>query len=138
MTNILPGQLLYIFGSSIFDAALLSWLALLWYRRSVNRLMRAATPDPAAAPVERQDTVAHSPSAVSSPEPGELKLIEEPPDSASRAAAATGPAKIRTISAYSAGAAAFAAVITCLKFWSASPPMLAVAWLAEWWTNLWP
>ena len=42
MTEILPGQLLYIFGASIFDAALLSWLALLWYRRSVNRLMREA------------------------------------------------------------------------------------------------
>ena len=42
MTQLLPGQLLYIFGASILDAALLSWLALLWYRRSVNRLMREA------------------------------------------------------------------------------------------------
>src|SRR5688572_20260199 len=30
MTQLLPGQLLYIFGASIVDAALLSWLALLW------------------------------------------------------------------------------------------------------------
>ena len=42
MSQLLPGQLLYIFGASILDAALLSWLALLWYRRSVNRLMREA------------------------------------------------------------------------------------------------
>ena len=45
---------------------------------------------------------------------------------------------VRLIVAYSAGAAAFAAVMTCFKFWNASPPLLAVAWLVEWWTNLWP
>ena len=45
---------------------------------------------------------------------------------------------VRLIVAYGAGAAAFAAVITCFKFWAASPPLPAVAWLADWWTNLWP
>jgi hypothetical protein len=34
-----PGQLAHVFLISILDAALLSWLALLWYRRSVRRLM---------------------------------------------------------------------------------------------------
>ena len=45
---------------------------------------------------------------------------------------------VRLIVAYSVGAAAFAAVITGFKFWTASPPLLAVAWLVDWWTNLWP
>ena len=40
MNQLLPGQLLYIFGASFLDAAVLSWLALFWYRHSVNRLMR--------------------------------------------------------------------------------------------------
>ena len=44
----------------------------------------------------------------------------------------------RLIVAYSAGAAAFAATITCFKFWTVSPPLVAVAWLVDWWTNLWP
>ena len=45
---------------------------------------------------------------------------------------------VRLIVAYSVGAAAFAAVITCFKFWTESPPLPAVAWLVDWWTNLWP
>ena len=53
MTQLLPGQLLDVVGASILDAALLSWLALLWYRRSVNRLMREAPPAAVAGPVER-------------------------------------------------------------------------------------
>ena len=71
-------------------------------------------------------------------DPGELKLVEERPEAVPHTAAFPRPAMVRLIVAYSFGAAAFAAVVTCLKFWSASPPLLAVAWLVEWWTNLWP
>ena len=39
MGSVLPGQLVYVFFVSIVDAAILSWLALLWYRRTVRRLM---------------------------------------------------------------------------------------------------
>ena len=69
MTQLLPGQLLYIFGVSILDAALLSWLALLWYRRSVNKLMREAPPDTAAASAEwRESSVpSHAPAPSTSP-----------------------------------------------------------------------
>ena len=55
MTQLLPGQLLYIFGV-IFDAVLLSWLAMLWYRRSVNRLMRKVQPDAVAGSAKQQDS----------------------------------------------------------------------------------
>ncbi len=138
MTQLLPGQLLYIFGASILDAALLSWLALLWYRRSVNRLMREAPPDAVAGSAEQHDSPVPSQSAVSPTEPGELILAEERPETLPHTAAIPRPGMVRLIVAYSVGAAAFAAVITCLKFWTASPPLLAVAWLADWWTNLWP
>ena len=87
MTQLLPGQLLYIFGASILDAALLSWLALLWYRRSVNRLMREAPPDTAAGSAERQDSSVPSRSAASPTEPGELKLAEERPEAPPHTAA---------------------------------------------------
>ena len=75
MTQLLPGQLLYIFGASILDAALLSWLALLWYRRSVNRLMREARPDTSAGSAEQQDSSVPSRVAAPPTEPGELILI---------------------------------------------------------------
>ena len=80
MTQLLPGQLLYIFGASILDAALLSWLALLWYRRSVNRLMREAPPDTAAASAEQWDSSVPSRAAAPPTEPGELILTEERPE----------------------------------------------------------
>ena len=138
MTQMLPGQLLYIFGASIFDAALLSWLALLWYRRSVSRLMREVAPAAEAGTVERHDFPVPSESAASPTERVELKLSEERADTLSHAPAVPRPGMLRLVVAYSAGAAAFAAVITCLKYWNASPPLIAVAWLVEWWTNLWP
>ena len=83
MTQLLPGQLLYIFGASILDAALLSWLALLWYRRSVNRLMREV-PDAVAASVATHESPVPSRSAASPIEPGELKLAEERPEAFAR------------------------------------------------------
>ena len=138
MTQLLPGQLLYIFGASILDAALLSWLALIWYRRSVNRLMREAAPEAGAGSVERRDSPVPSQPAPSPTEPGELKLSEQHSEDLVGTAAFRSTGTVRLIAAYSAGAAVFAAVITCFKFWTASPPPLAVAWLVEWWTNLWP
>jgi hypothetical protein len=138
MTQLLPGQLLYVFGASILDAALLSWLALLWYRRSVNRLMRAAPTDKVVGSVEQHESSVLSWSAAAPIEPGELKLEEERPEALPHTAAFPKPGMVRLIVAYSVGAAAFAAVITGFKFWTASPPLVAVAWLVEWWTNLWP
>ena len=40
MGALLRGQLAYVFLTAILDAALISWIALRWYRRSVRRLMR--------------------------------------------------------------------------------------------------
>ena len=136
MTDQLPGQLIYIFAISIFDAALLSWLALLWYRRSVRRLMRqgaanaagtagraAPQPLPPAIPVDHAQS--------------ELALVEEQGRPPARSSVIR-PGFGRLAASYFAGAAAYAVVITALKYANASPPLPAVAWLADWWTNLWP
>ena len=138
MTQLLPGQLLYLFAVSILDAALLSWLVLLWYRRSVNRLMRETPPDALAGAIERHDSSIPSPAAASPIESGELKLAEERDHAPSQHAAVLRPGMARVILAYSVGAAAFAATITGFKFWNETEPLPAVAWLADWWTNLWP
>ena len=48
------------------------------------------------------------------------------------------PGWVRAVLAYCLGAAAYAAVITTLKFAPESPPLPAVAWLVDWWANTWP
>ena len=138
MTQLLPGQLLYIFGVSVLDAALLSWLALLWYRRSVNRLMREVSAEPAGTTAQPQPSAIDDTAAKPPTPSAELALVELRPEMVPGAAAPAWPGSRRVVAAYSVGAAAFAAVITALKFWTASPPVLAVALFADWWTNLWP
>ncbi|HEX7137484.1 MAG TPA: hypothetical protein VF219_06545 [Vicinamibacterales bacterium] len=135
MTDQLPGQLLYIFAVSTLDAALLSWLALLWYRRSVRRLMLEGASRPSTRPDVRPQT---SPPAMAPDDgPGELSLVEE------QARRSAQPSLVRrglgrVAVSYCAGAAAYAAVITALKYTNLSPPLPAVAWLVDWWTNMWP
>ena len=138
MNQLLPGQLLYIFGASILDAAVLSWLALLWYRRSVNRLMRRVSAGAVAGSGEQHTSPISSPPATSPIQSGELRLAEERSEALPRTRAFPTQGMVRLMIAYSLGAAAFAAVVTCFKYWTASPPLPAVAWLVEWWTNLWP
>jgi hypothetical protein len=137
MTQLLPGQLLYVFGVSILDAALLSWLALLWYRRSVNRLMRETSVAERSSTADSQRPRISSPPVAPPIGPVELTLSEESPQAPGLRGAFQPRGMRRVIAAYSIGAAAFAAVVTALKFWTASP-LPAVAWLVEWWTNLWP
>ena len=138
MNQLLPGQLVYIFGASILDAAVLSWLALLWYRRSVNRLMRRVSAGAVAGSGEQHTSPISSPPATSPIQSGELRLAEERSETLPRTRAFPTQGMVRLMIAYSLGAAAFAAVVTCFKYWTASPPLPAVAWLVEWWTNLWP
>lgn len=138
MTDLLPGQLAYVFGVSILDAALLSWLALLWYRRSVRRLMRERGPDavtPSPEPRQPASTIVR-PS--SHDRLGEFPLTEESPESTNVTPAVIPRAvQRRVMVAYAAGAAAYAGVITTLKFTAESAPLPAVAWLADWWMNTW-
>ena len=136
VTDILPGQLVYIFGVSILDAALLSWLALLWYRRSVRRLMRegdAGTTAPHVEPSRRPVL----PAATAAADASGLSLAEEQAATPPRTPLVS-PGMGRVVLAYSLGAAAYAAVITTLKFSPESPPLLAVAWIVDWWANTWP
>lgn len=137
MTDLLPGQLVHIFGISILDAALLSWLALLWYRRSVRALMREAAPGMAGSPAAWFDNSV-APSRAGIAEPGEFTLAEVTPATTARRPHLPRSGMERVVVAYALGAAAFAAVVTTLKFAAESSPLPAVAWLADWWTNTWP
>ena len=132
--NELPGQLIYVFAVSILDAALLAWLALRWYRRSVRRLMRGAAVGPASPPAEAREGGAPATPPL---EPDGFQLVEEQGDVAVASPVARRTASGRVILAYCLGAAAYAAVVTTLKFLP-EPPLLPVAWLVDWWTQTWP
>lgn len=134
----LPGQLAHVFLISILDAALLSWLALLWYRRSVRRLM-GGRGSPGAAPAT-MPTPPPRPSAspgATAPESLSFALFDpawvrpsgkpEPP---------TG--KLRLALAYCVGAALYGAVMTTLKLSGTSPAPPLVAWFGDAWINAWP
>jgi hypothetical protein len=133
--NELPGKLIYVFVVSILDAALLAWLALRWYRRSVHRLMRGSAVGPASPPAEAQERrVPATPPS----EPDGFQLAEEPGDAAAEWPFAQRAASRRVILAYCLGAAAYASIITTLKFLPESSPLPPVAWLVDWWTQTWP
>jgi hypothetical protein len=136
VTDLLPGLLVYVFGVSIVDAALLSWMALLWYRRSVRRLMReGATPPGSAADAARSSGLVDR---APQDEEQDFPLYEEPSGPARYVRGLRRDGFRRVVIAYSAGAAVYAAIVTTLKFAGESPPLPPVAWLAEWWTNTWP
>lgn len=137
MSSILPGQLIYIFAVSILDAALLSWLALLWYRRSVRRLMSEGVPASGSRPAVLAQPAAATTNAAPDGTDG-FSLTEEPAVATGEMPLVTGGTLRRVILAYCVGAAAYAAVITALKFTAESSPLPPVAWLVEWWMNTWP
>ena len=137
VTDTLPGQLAYVFGVSILDAALLSWLALLWYRRSVRRLMRAGAADTGRVPA---DSSPQSKPGAPAPagRPDTFPLIEERSDTPRPPLALRRAGFGRVVLAYCVGAAVYAAIIATLKFTAESSTLPAVAWLVDWWTNTWP
>ena len=136
MRDILPGQLMYVFGVSILDAAFLAWLALLWYRRSVRRLMREGAPKGSGRTIELAPPTSSAETAAA--ESLEFVLREEQPVDVRSASVLSRAGRGRVIAVYCVGAAAYAAVITTLKFMPESQALPAVAWFVEWWTNTWP
>jgi len=132
--ELLPGQLTHVFLISIFDAILLSWLVLLWYRRSVRRLMGkrgSQTPAAGAPPT--------SPPASASGAPQPLAFaLYEPPRGRSPREPLLPPGKRRLAIVYGVGALLFGATITALKLSPMSPTPPYVAWIGDAWTNAWP
>src|SRR5687768_9795571 len=76
VTDVQHGQLVHVFGVSILDAALLSWVALLWYRRSVRRLMREGGAAAVSLPGGLPQSVP-TPRTRPGDQPEELSLREE-------------------------------------------------------------
>jgi hypothetical protein len=133
----LTGELAHVFLVAILDAALISWIALRWYRRSVRRLMRergtpaAANASTAGSPDEPRAAPAAWPLLLT------VALFEEQDASASRRSHHAGIGWRRLWLAYGIGAALHSAVITVffLDFDTSRP---AAVWFAHWWIFGWP
>lgn len=134
--DLLPGQLAYVFLISILDAALLSSLALLWYRRSVRRLMGGRASQ-SAAPAAITTIPPRASADVAAPEPLAFALFEPAPDQPSRAPAPRAGMR-RLAIAYGVGAALYGTVITVLTLGGMSPVPPFVAWFGQAWINAWP
>ena len=132
VTDTLTGELLYIFAVSILDAAIVSWMALRLYRRSVLRFMKApagaAAEDDVAPALERS-------TAADSPAPGLLGPSVQSVRAGRRVA--LPPASRRLAVAYLVGTLVYSGIVTIprvYEIWPVSPGGIA----AILWVNLWP
>jgi hypothetical protein len=134
---LLTGELAHVFLVAILDAALISWIALRWYRRSVRRLMRQpGTPAAASAPVgSAPDNPRSAPAA--SLNPLTVAVFQEQDVPVSRRSHHAGIGWRRLSVAYGIGAALHSAVITAffLEFDTSRP---IADWFGQWWLLVWP
>jgi hypothetical protein len=141
MDGLLSGKLAHVFLVSIFDAALLALAALLWFRRSVQTLMRRRGKDDSeTAATDRQPTSGHC-AQPGMPAVLSFALFEAADKQATAQSPSTAPAtplRRRLLVAYVLGAAAYSIVITTLQFGGEEPGYPWVAWLGRWWENTWP
>jgi len=145
MDGLLTGKLSYVFLVAILDSAVLSWLGLLWYRRSVRALMRQRA-DPSSPAHDRageSTTLAEpretAPSGDAEMSRPEFALYETTGTGARGATPGLSPERRRRlICAYVAGAAVYSIIITTI------PPALSgeslgwVGWCGLCWINGWP
>jgi hypothetical protein len=132
--SLVSGQLSYVLLVGVVDAAILSWLALVWFRRAVRRLMRQRAADGTAT--------APAPGAASMPPDGApsgptFAIFEPDGGRAAQGWLPALPGRRRLLIVYGVAAGLHALVITAFQLAQQSE----VSWisaLARWWVNTWP
>lgn len=133
MTDTLPSELINLLIVSVIDAALLSWIALWWYQRSVSAITSARP-------------TSSGPAEWSPPPPATAVMAGAFPLEAKRpvhaATTEVDPHDVlvsrrRIAAAYTLGALAFAGTITAAKFVE-EPTLKPAAVLALLWVYAWP
>lgn len=131
----LNGELVYIFLIAILDAAILSWVALRWYRRAVARRMaigRGPMPPSTDSPASHAVDLTEGAGATDSP----LRVAVFRTDSADHRR--QWPARWqRIVLAYCVGAGLFSAVVTAAAAVQLDSPRLSQVF-GLWWINAWP
>ena len=135
MTDTLTGELINLLIVAVIDAALLSWIALWWYRRSVIAITSTRA-TPAASSASSLSPLPPAPAVTAGAFPLEVKrpvnaaTTEVYPDDVSAS-------RRRIAVAYTLGALAFAATVTIAKFVE-EPTLTPAAVLALLWVYAWP
>ena len=133
MTDTLTGELINLLLVAVIDAALLSWIALWWYQRSVSAITATRRASPAAdssspPPPVPAFTAGAFPLEAKSGVNAATPEVDPEDVSASRR---------RIAAAYTLGALAFATTIAVAKFVE-EPTMRPAAVLALLWVYAWP
>src|SRR5882672_3937358 len=136
MRALLPGQLAYVFLIAILDAALISWIALRWYRRAVKRLMSEGASQRTDVALAASSAPSPTASATASLSVALLQPMQDAVPIGQRSNE-SGIAWLRLAVAYCLGAALHSAVITAFVLAPDSSHPLA-AWFAQWWVFAWP
>jgi len=135
VTDTLTGELINLLIVAVIDAALLSWIALWWYRRSVIAITSTRA-TPAASSASSLSPLPPAPAVTAGAFPLEVKrpvnaaTTEVDPDDVSAS-------RRRIAVAYTLGALAFAATVTIAKFVE-EPTLTPAAVLALLWVYAWP
>ncbi len=143
MDTAVSGELMSVFGISVLDAVLISWIVLRWYAHSVARLMRqtgAPSPHLQAAEMMQPGASPTGSSVAAVSQAPSFSLFNFGPRSrAGRAVSVVDSRRRRRLMlAYLVGGVLHSSVMTALLGpWDDSASSLA-EWLAEFWTNLWP
>jgi hypothetical protein len=134
MQSVLPGQLAYVVLVSILDAALLSWLGLLAFRRRVRTLMRASGGDASGGAIREPRRAPRQADGV--PPRPEFALFDaaDVPGARLRPAVAV---QRRIVVTYVLAAAMHSAIMTALELGTGAERLSWVAWIARWWVNGW-
>jgi hypothetical protein len=141
MIDLLPGEIAYVFIIAVLDAALLSWLALRWYRRSVFTLMQRR--DRVPIDLHSQDVSEATSSAPDSAAvPAQLTFVmNDGPASVGVAGTKRGRMlsahRGRVVIAYGAGAALYSLVVTTAMMAVGGTQRPIAAWFAVWWAHGW-
>src|SRR5262245_15903175 len=135
MTDTLAGELINLLLVAVIDAALLSWIALWWYQRSVSAITSARPTLPAPA-----QSLPSPPPFVAAVTAGVFPL--EAKRRGNDATAEVDPEDVsasrrRIVAAYTLGTLAFAATIAVAKFVE-EPTLRPAAVLALLWVYAWP
>ena len=137
MDSLVSGKLSYVLLVGIVDAAILSWLALVWFRRAVRRLMRQRASDVTAtspAPSERR---AAPMSPDKAPRVPTFAIFEPDTSRSAQQWLPAIPGRRRLLVVYGVAAGLHALAITAFQL-SQQAEVTWISALARWWVNTWP
>ena len=137
MDSLVSGKLSYVLLVGIVDAAILSWLALVWFRRAVRRLMRQRAGDVTATSAARSERGAAPMSPEKAPRVPTFAIFEPDGRRSAQGWLPAIPGRRRLLVVYGVAAGLHALAITVFQL-SQQAEVTWISALARWWVNTWP